>query len=103
MAIYYIYALMGVVFTALGQLLYKQYFNRKQKIFLGLAILFFISVPYWNYKALTRLSIDLVYMLASLTILIVVTFSIGLFGEKVSKQQWLAAALIILGIILYNI
>ncbi|MGM0641819.1 MAG: EamA family transporter [Thermotogota bacterium] len=94
---------LAVIFTALGQLLYKLYFTHKMRYFLTLAIFCFLLVPLFNYRALTELTIDIVYLSTSIKVALVLLFSYIFLNEHVSKQQIWSSLFIIVGIILYNL
>ncbi len=100
---FYIYLFNALLFTAIGQLLYKYYYRKKNKVFLGLALVFFVLVPFFNYKSLVGLSIDTVYMATAITIVVVMLFSVLLLKEKVHKYQLLGSIFILMGIIVYNL
>lgn len=94
---------LAVIFTALGQLLYKLYFSRKKRYIVVLAVLCFILVPLFNYQALTELTIDIVYLSTSVKVALVLLFSYLFLGENITKQQIYSSLFIVAGIILYNL
>lgn len=94
---------LAVIFTALGQLLYKLYFSRKERYIVVLAVLCFILVPLFNYQALTELTIDIVYLSTSVKVALVLLFSYLFLGEDITKQQIYSSLFIVAGIILYNL
>ncbi|MBL4652456.1 MAG: EamA family transporter [Flavobacteriales bacterium] len=100
---HYLYLLCALVFTTTGQLLYRHYHNTKKHLFLLLTLISFILVPFFSYKSLIGLSIDVVYMATSITIVFVLLGGRVLLKEELSKHQILGSILIILGIVIYNV
>ena len=98
---FYLFLLATIVFTALGQIFFKNYFVTKKMINIALAIIFFISTPYLSYKALKGLSIDIMAILSSLIIVMVQATSIFLFKEKISLIKLFGVGLILGGLLVY--
>lgn len=94
---------LAVLFTALGQLLYKLSFVHNKRYFLALAIFAFLFVPLFNYRALMDLTIDTVYLATSAIVVLVLLFSSVFLKERINKQRIVGAIFIILGITLYNL
>ena len=94
---------LAVLFTALGQVLYKLSFVYNKRYYLALAVLAFVFVPLFNYRALMDLTIDIVYLSTSFIMVLVMLFSVILLKERIYKQQIYGAIFIVLGIILYNL
>ena len=97
------FLVLAVIFTALGQLLYKLYFSRKRRYLVVLAVFCFLLVPLFNYQALTELTIDVVYLSTSLKVALVLLFSYLFLNERINKQQIYSTLFIVIGIILYNL
>lgn len=100
---FYMYLFNALLFTMLGQLFYKYYYKKKNKIFFGLTLISFVLVPFFNYKSLVGLPIDIVYMATALTIVMVMLSSVLLLKESVNKYQLLGCFFILVGIIIYNL
>lgn len=97
------YLIIALILTALGQLSFKLYSLRKGIWRLGLTILLFAGVPVFNYLALNGLSLDTVYMAASLTIILVMILSRIVLKEHISREQIFGSIIIAAGIVLYNL
>ncbi len=92
-----------IICTALGQVYYKHYFNQRKKYYLVLAIFFFISTPYLNYKALKGLSLDFVYLASAFILIFVQIFSYITLEEKQTKKQFLGTIVIVVGLLIYSL
>jgi multidrug transporter EmrE-like cation transporter len=93
----------ALVTNAGAQLLYKGYARSRRAALLPLTVLAFVFVPYFNYEALKGLSIDVVYMATSLTIVMVALGSMAFFAERLERKHYLGGALILIGILVYNL
>lgn len=103
MSIHITYLIAALLLTTFGQLCYKLFFQRKNKMLFALTVLCFVFTPFCSYKALMGLSLDTVYMATSLTIVMVLAGSVIFLKEEIKSGQLIGAGLIILGIILYNL
>jgi uncharacterized membrane protein len=103
MSIAYFYVGMAVLLTAVGQLLYKLYFIKKNRAYVIGAVATFIAVPAFNYLALATLSIDVVYMATALTVILVMLASYLFLNEHINRKQVIGTILITIGIIVYNL
>ncbi len=101
--LYYIHLTLLILAVALGQVFYKKYYQTKNVLFYFIAIALFIATPYFNYKALKGLSIDIVSIYSALTIIVVYLFSIFLFKEKQDKMSIMGLISIVVGLIIYAI
>lgn len=99
----YIYLACSVIFTALGQLFYKLFWQDRKIVFLILTIISFVLVPFFNYLALIQIPLDVVYMFMSNNIVLVLLLSVIILGEKMYYKQYIGAGIIILGIVIYNL
>lgn len=100
----YFFVFLMVVFTGAGQLFFKNYYRLDKKfLMLVLAGGSFVLAIISNFLALKKLPVDVTYMATSLTIVMVLLISTLVWNERFSKIQWLGSALIIAGIIVYNI
>lgn len=89
--------------TATGQLAFKSASTRGSRWLLLLAIATFGIAPPASYMALRGLSLATVYVSTAISQLVVVLVSIALFGERYVLRQWLALALILVGIAVFNL
>lgn len=100
---YYLYLFGAILLTALGQLFYKLYSIKKSLFLMVLTVVFFLTAPVLSYLSLKGLTIDVVYMMTSLTILLVVVFSKVFLSEKIDSRTYLGIILIIIGVVLYEL
>ncbi|MFD1316083.1 SMR family transporter [Namhaeicola litoreus] len=99
----YLYLALAISFTAFGQFFYKKYTKDHKFSHLVIALLLFLLIPILNFLALRSIKIDIVYMLTSLTILIVVFLSRIFFNENIDRKTLVGISFIILGLICYTI
>ena len=100
---FYIYLIVTIVFTALGQVFYKNYFRRNKRTDLILSVLFFVTTPYLSYKALKGLSLDIVCISSAFILVLVQLFSRTMLQEVQNKRELTGTAAIILGLLVYAI
>lgn len=99
----YFFVFLMVVFTGAGQLFFKNYYRLNKKfIMLFLAGSSFVLAIVSNFLALKKLPVDVTYMATSLTIVMVLLISTLVWNERLSRMQWIGSALIVAGIIVYN-
>ena len=89
--------------TALAQLGFKAYFRSRNWAWLVATIGLFALVPYTTYRALQGLPLATVYVATTLSQLLVVGVSLALMGEHYSRRQWAGFALVLAGVLLYNL
>lgn len=89
--------------TALAQLGYKAFFKSRRWPWLAATIVLFALVPYTTYRALQGLPLATVYVAATISQLLVVGVSLALMGEHYSRRQWLGFALVLGGVLIYNL
>ena len=107
--IYYIYAVLAVLLTGLGQVLLKIGARNNKtslSIYLNLATLsgyglFFITTIFAIY-ALKALDLKLLYALMSLSHGVVMILSSLVLKEPISSNKAAAVGLIVLGILVFN-
>jgi len=100
----YLFLASMVLFTAAGQLFFKNFYRRnKDYLMLFLAGFSFVTAIVSNFFALKKLPVDVTYMATSLSIVMVLVVSTQIWNEKLSKFQWLGSLLIVCGIVIYNI
>ncbi len=92
-----------IVFTASGQIFFKLFFKKNNYVFIILSIMSFVIVPFFSALSLRLVSIDTVYMMTSITILLVLAGSKFIFKEAITRRKLISAALIISGVIIYNL
>lgn len=92
----------AIVATAVGQLFYKRASTARSRRLTVVAVGFFCLAPPSAYMALQQLSLVTVYVSTVISQLIVVMVSLTLFRERYSPRQWMALALILAGIIVFN-
>jgi multidrug transporter EmrE-like cation transporter len=94
---------LALLTTALGQLLYKSASLHASRARLGAAVASFCIAPVATYLALRGLSLATVYVSTAISQLIVVFGSMAFFGERYASRQWLSLALIVAGVIVFNL
>ena len=99
----YFYLIGLIVTTALGQFLYKLYFVRKDFRILIFSVLTFLAAPVCSYLALHDLTIGTVYMSTALIQIAVLTLSKLFLKEHITRTHILASAMIVSGIVFYNL
>ncbi len=98
----YLYLTFALIFTSLGQVLYKYFFLKKKFEIIFAVLISFCLVPLLNYKALIKLPIDMVYTATAITLLLVLLLSKFILNEQPTKNQIYGSGIILIGIILYN-
>ena len=101
--IYYLFLAGSVIFTALGQLFYKMFWRERTITFFLLTVGSFVLVPFLNYMALIKIPLDIVYMFMSNNIVLVLLLSVAVLGERMYLKQYIGAAIIVLGIVVYTL
>jgi len=96
------YLLFALVFTAIGQLLFRLYYVHEKKIYLATALGTFITVPLFSYFALLNLTLAFVYMSTALIHVLVLIMSRLFLKERLSRNQFISMSLIVIGIIVFN-
>lgn len=89
--------------TALAQVAFKLYFGRRDMRVLASAIGLFLLVPYTTYNALKGLPLATVYVATAASQLLVVVISLVFMGERYTSRQYLGFALVLAGIVVYNL
>lgn len=92
----------ALLFTALGQMLFRMHFLRTGKKYLIAALVTFMAVPICNYLALLNLTLALVYMSTALTHVMVLMMSHFFLKERLTIKHYISMSLIVLGIATYN-
>ena len=97
----WVFLLGSVLFTVVGQLVYKQYSVNQHKLWLfgGLG-LFSLAVPCAMW-AVRDLGIGMVYVGSSLSYVLAPLFGQIFFREQITVRQWFYFGLIMLGIVVY--
>ncbi len=90
-----------VVATAMGQVVYKLFFVRRQIRFLAFTGITFLVAQGCCYVALRDLEIGVVYMSTALTHLVIIWASHHVFREKITRDHVLALSLIVCGVVVY--
>ena len=94
---------LALLATALGQLLYKWSALRHSRILVCAAIACFCIAPIASYLALRSMSLATVYVSTAISQLVVVFGSMISFGERYGFRQWFGLALILAGVIVFNL
>ncbi len=103
MILNYLFLILAIFCTAVGQFFYKKYSLTNKYYFLVLTIVLFVMTPVFSFLALKKIAIDIVYMFTSLTILIVLGLSIIFLKEKIELKTYIGILFIIVGVIVYGI
>ncbi len=93
----------SVLSTAGAQLLFKSYHLRGRRSRLLAAITLFLLVVPSTMLAVRGLGIGRVYVAAALCYVIAPLFAVRLFDERITRTQLLGLALIVTGVIAYNV
>lgn len=97
----WIFLLGSVLFTVVGQLVYKQYsVNKQLRWLIGGIGLFSLAVPCTMW-AVRDLGIGMVYVGSSLSFVLAPLLGQIFFGEQVTLRQWGFFGLIMLGVMVY--
>lgn len=107
---YYIAIYSGAILTVLAQLLLKKGALKKNNKFISLLInpfviigyLIFIIVSLLNLYALKEVNLILMVTINPIIHILVISSSIIIFKEKLTRKQVGALIIIIMGIILFN-
>ena len=97
----WLFLLGSVLFTVVGQLVYKQYSVNQHKLWLiGGIGLFSLAVPCTMW-AVRDLGIGMVYVGSSLSYVLAPLLGQIFFGEEATLRQWGFFGLIMLGVMVY--
>ena len=94
--------LLTLLFTAVGQLLFRMYYVSTNKIYLAIALGTFLAVPIFSYLALLNLTLAFVYMSTALIHVLVVIMSHMFLKEHLTRKQYISMSFIVVGIIVFN-
>ncbi len=98
---YWVFAIAGVVLTALGHILYKRYSIGGDKVYLWLTGITFILIPVASFLALRGLTIAQVYLCAAM-VPIITTFGAKFFiKETITRHHIIGLCLITSGTVVY--
>lgn len=89
--------------TSVGQMLFRMYYVRTQKIYLAAALGTFLAVPLFSYLALLNLTLAFVYMSTALIHVMVLVLSHLFLKERLTKRQYISMGLIVAGIVTFNL
>jgi drug/metabolite transporter (DMT)-like permease len=89
--------------TSVGQVLYKLYVQQRKLVLLLLAFSAFGAGPVLTYLALRVLNVGQVYMSTAATQVAVLVLSRYVLKESITRQQILATAVIVAGVVVYAI
>lgn len=95
--------ILSVATTAGAQVLFKMYFVQKRFLLVVASVGMFCMAPVMNYLALKDWTLGTVYMATGLTYVLVVVLARLLLSEKVDRQTIYAMALIVAGVVVFNI
>jgi multidrug transporter EmrE-like cation transporter len=93
----------AIAATAAAQLLFKFYFRERRRVWLVLTIALFGTATVMSYLALKEWSLSTVYMATGVTYVLVLAGAAWLLGERIVRRQVLATALIVAGVVLFNV
>jgi|LSQX01.2.fsa_nt_gb multidrug transporter EmrE-like cation transporter len=99
----FVLVLSAVISAAFGQFFYKSYAVMRLKLYIVLAVLFFLLSPILNMLSLKFYTVDFVYIFTSVSIALVVVLSNFYLGEKISYRHWLGIVFILLGVVGYGL
>jgi len=107
---YYLIALLAVIMTAVSQILLKAAAKRSKhetwRLYLnGYSItsyLLLVVVTLLNLYAYKYIPLKAAVVLLPLTLIMVVLFSISLLHERLSRQQIVGSAVILIGLVIFN-
>jgi multidrug transporter EmrE-like cation transporter len=93
----------AILFTALAQTLYKLYSLKHKVVYLLFTVIFFCITPLMSYLALRELTLTVVYMSTAITYVLVMFSAKYILDEVIEKRHLYAVALIISGVLVFNI
>lgn len=91
-----------IIATVAGQLAYKQFFRSRRTGYVVAAIVLFCAAVVCTYFAVRALGIGRVYVGAALTYAITPLAARQLFGDRLTRNHFVALALIVAGVVVYN-
>ncbi len=89
--------------TVGAQLSFKAYHLRRQRMLLWMALVLFAAAVPSTMLAVRGLGVGRVYVAAALTYVAAPLLAIRLFGERIGKLQAVGLALILAGVVVYNL
>ena len=98
----YLFLALTVLATTLGQLSFKKCYISHQRIYQLIAVVLFILVVPCTYLAVRQLGIGRVYIGAAASYVLAPVLARQFFHDKINGRQWIALALILSGVIIYN-
>lgn len=99
----WLYVAASIVATVCAQISFKQYYVATRRIFLVLAIvLFALAVPF-TFLAAHQMGIGRVYIVSALCYVLTPIAARYAFREYLDTRQWAALALIVAGVVVYNV
>jgi drug/metabolite transporter (DMT)-like permease len=96
------FLLCALLFTAVGQLLFRMYYVRTKKKYLITAIGMFLSVPFFSYFALLNFTLAFVYMSTALIHVLVLIMSHLFLKEQLTRKKYASMLFIVIGILIFN-
>ena len=91
----------ALVCTAFGQLCFKLVFARERRSYGAIALALFVAAQICFFLSLRVLPVGVVYMSTGITHALVLGLSHFVLGERITRDHWLASAMIVGGIVLY--
>ena len=93
----------SLVATAFAQVAFKRYFAARDRRWLAAAVVLFLVVPYSTYNALRGLPLSTVYVATAVSQLLVVGISLAWMRERYTRRQQAGFALVLAGVVLFNL
>ncbi len=101
MSLHWVSLFIAISATSLGQFFYKLFFQKKNTLFVILAVSLFISVPLFSYYALQEIDINIVYMSTAVTHILVIFLSKMFLNEQIQLEKMYAVLVVFFGMIVY--
>jgi drug/metabolite transporter (DMT)-like permease len=91
----------ALVFTSIGQLMFKIGVDRSHRLSTVIGLCSLLGAAVMNLLALRTLGLGLVYLTVGLSHVIVMVLSLRVLHETITPTRWVGAGLIICGVTLY--
>ncbi len=99
----WVFLAITILATVAAQLAFKQYFLLRRALFLSAAVVLFCLAVLSTYFSVRELGIGRVYVGAALTYVLTPLAARRLFDEHLGRGHYVALALILAGIVVYNL
>jgi len=88
---------------AVSQVLYKSYFTDRNPVKLFGCLALFAVIPPASYYALQNIGVHYVYTSTAISQVLIIILARYILSESISRKKATAVALIVLGVLLFNL